>query len=185
MGRELRWEIARRCDWLLVLILETNVLASSRSECRSIGPASMESSKASFLTMLTEALSVRTSRLESWARAATSIPSASRPITSPKTQTSSSVYRPAINKSVACQSARRRFSAAPGRRPPLVPAEMTLIQSLGQASKLPSAAPILARSKPKTSASSCKNRIGRQNNDQQARNPNLSAKSYSAKARFW
>jgi hypothetical protein len=41
------------------------------------------------------------------------ISSASRPITSPKVCISSSLYRPAINKSVACHSARVRLSAVP------------------------------------------------------------------------
>src|ERR1700687_6196874 len=63
--------------------------------------------------ILTGALSKWVSRFASCVRAATSISSASRPMISPKVQISSSLYRPAINRSVACHSARLRLSAVP------------------------------------------------------------------------
>ena len=69
----------------------------------------IESLKASLLMMPTGALSVRASRFASWARAAKSISCSSRSIISPKVQISSSVYRPAINKSVAYHKARWRL----------------------------------------------------------------------------
>ena len=53
------------------------------------------------------------SRLDSCARAVTSISSASRPMTSPKVQISSSLNRPAVIRSVACHSARARLSGVP------------------------------------------------------------------------
>jgi hypothetical protein len=69
--------------------------------------------KGEFIDVWYGALSVRASRLASWARAATSISSARRPMTSPKVHISSSLYRPAINKSVACHNARERLSGVP------------------------------------------------------------------------
>src|SRR6202011_2554108 len=111
---DFRLEIARRCCWLLDLALATKARASSRSDCRRTGPAtSIESSKANLLMILIGALSTRASRLASWTRAATSISCSSRPITSPNIQISSSVYRPAISKSVAYHNARWQLSAEP------------------------------------------------------------------------
>ena len=59
------------------------------------------------------ALSLRASRFASWERAASSISSERRPITSPKIQISLSVYRPMISMSVACHKASKRLSGVP------------------------------------------------------------------------
>ena len=91
-ARDSRFEIASRWVWLLVQTLATSAYGSSFSDPCRIGPAtSIESSKASLWMMLTGALSKRASRRASWARAATSISSANRPMTSPKVQISSSL----------------------------------------------------------------------------------------------
>ena len=58
-------------------------------------------------------MSLRASRFASWERAASSISSERRPITSPKIQISLSVYRPIISMSVACHKAVKRLSGVP------------------------------------------------------------------------
>src|SRR5579863_84952 len=68
--------------------------------------------------MLTGARSKRASRSDNWARAATSISSASRVTTSPKVHISSSLKLPAIIRSVVCHNARARLSGDPRETAP-------------------------------------------------------------------
>ena len=87
-----RFEIASRCIWLLRQTLATMAYGSSRSDSSRMGAATLiESSKASLWSTLTGASLKRASRLASCARAVTSISSASRPMTAPKVQISSSL----------------------------------------------------------------------------------------------